>query len=56
MNKLIGKKKEREQTKHRKNNRFGLGMVLAKLAAVRDTLSINNIGRREKTNENGTLV
>ena len=47
MNKLIGKK-EREQTKHRKNNRFGLEMVLAKLAAVRDTLSINNIGRRKK--------
>ena len=28
MNKLIGKK-EREQSKHRKNNRFGLEMVLA---------------------------
>ena len=46
MNKLIGKK-EREQTKHRKK-RFGLEMALAKLAAVRDTLSINNIGRRKK--------
>ena len=56
MNKLIGKKKRTRANETQKKNRFGLEMVLAKLAAVRDTLSINNIGRRKKTNENGTLV
>ena len=46
MNKLIGKKRTRANETQKK--RFGLEMVLAKLAAVRDTLSINNIGRRKK--------
>ena len=49
-------RKKRTRANETQKKRFGLEMVLAKLAAVRDTLSINNIGRREKTNENGTLV
>ena len=52
MNKLIIKK-EREQTKTMKRKKFGLEMALAKLATVRNTLSINQLleHREEKTNE-----
>ena len=44
----INRKKRTRANETQKKKRFGLEMVLAKLAAVRDTLSINNIGRRKK--------
>ena len=54
MNKLIIKNKKTRANENNEKKKFGLEMALAKLATVRNTLSINQLlehKKRKKTNE-----